>query len=161
MKYIKLIYLVVLLGLFTHKSSFSQNKEIQWISFEQLEDSLNIKPKKVFITFYADWCSYCKKMDKVSFTDKRVISSLNKDYYAIKMDSESRDTIVFEGKKFYNEQVGKYRNPIHQIPLMLASRKGYPFSLPSTLILDKQFRVKKRYFEYLSKKKLAKILKNN
>ena len=100
-------------------------------------------------------------MDQVAFKDEKVISLLNKDYYSIRMDSESRDTIVFEGKKYYNEQVGKYRNPIHQIPLMLASRKSYPFSLPSTLILDEKFRVKRRFFEYLSKKKLARVLNKN
>ena len=137
----------------------SQKKEIRWISFEQLEDSLNVKPKKVFISFYADWCSYCKKMDQVAFQDEKVISLLNSQYYAVKMDSESRDTVFFDGKKFFNEQVGKYRNPIHQIPLLLASREGYPFSLPAMLILDEKFNVKRRFFKYLSKRILARVLK--
>lgn len=159
MKGIKQTYILLTIGLFALSNLNAQKQEINWISFEQLEDSLNMQPKKVFITFYADWCSYCKKMDQVAFKDEKVISLLNKDYYAVKMDSESRDTIVFEGKKYFNAQVGKYRNPIHQIPLMLASRKGYPFSLPSTLILDEKFRVKRRFFEYLSKKKLARVLK--
>lgn len=147
------------MGFYFQVTSFSQEEKINWISFEQLEDSLNVKPKKVFITFYADWCSYCKKMDKIGFQDEKVINQLNKNFYAVKMDSESRDTIVFDGKKYFNEQVGKYRNPIHQIPLMLASRKGYPFSLPATLILDEKFKVKKRYFYYLSPKKLRRISK--
>jgi len=155
----KTIFSPLLFGFLICWHVSAQKEKIQWISFEQLEDSLNTKPKKVFITFYADWCSYCKKMDKVAFKDKKVISLLNEEYYSVKMNSESRDTIVFEGKKYYNEQVGKYRNPIHQIPLMLASRKGYPFSLPSTLILDEKFQVKRRYFEYLSKKRLIRILK--
>ncbi len=98
-------------------------------------------------------------MDQVAFQDEKVITLLNKDYYSVRMNSESRDTISFDGKKYFNAQVGKYRNPIHQIPLMLASRKGYPFSLPSTLILDEKFKVKRRFFEYLSKKKLARVLK--
>lgn len=159
MKNRKNIYLIILLGFYFQVTSFSQEEKINWISFEQLEDSLNVKPKKVFITFYADWCSYCKKMDKIGFQDEKVINQLNKNFYAVKMDSESRDTIVFDGKKYFNEQVGKYRNPIHQIPLMLASRKGYPFSLPATLILDEKFKVKKRYFYYLSPKKLRRISK--
>lgn len=159
MKTRKKIFLSLLFGILISVSMEAQKKEIQWISFEQLEDSLNIKTKKVFITFYADWCSYCKKMDKTGFQDEKVIDQLNKNFYAVRMNSESRDTIVFEGKKYFNEQVGKYRNPIHQIPLMLASRKGYPFSLPATLILDEKFKVKKRYFYYLSPKKLRRISK--
>ncbi len=137
----------------------AQNDEIHWISFEQLEDSMNIKPQKVFLSFYADWCSYCKKMDKVAYRDKLVISTLNKDYYAVKMHTETKDTIVFEGKKFFNEQLGKQRNPTHQIPLLLASRKGYPFSLPATIILDKKFRVVRREFQYITAKKMGRILK--
>lgn len=159
MKTRKKIFLSLLFGILISVSLEAQKKKIQWISFEQLEDSLNVKPKKVFITFYADWCSYCKKMDQVAFKDEKVISLLNKNYYSVRMNSESRDTISFDGKKYFNAQVGKYRNPIHQIPLMLTSRKGYPFSLPSTLILDEKFRVKRRFFEYLSKKKLARVLK--
>ena len=139
----------------------AQKDEIHWISFEQLEDSLNVKPKKVLISFYADWCSYCKKMDKVAYQDRLVISTLNKDYYAVKMHAESKDTIVFEGKEFFNGQLGKQRNPIHQIPLLFASRKGYPFSLPATIILDKEFRVVRREFQYITTKKMRRILRAN
>jgi thioredoxin-related protein len=140
-------------------STHAQKKQINWISFEQLEDSLAVKPKKLLISFYADWCSYCKKMDKVAYQDPKVISMVNQEYYAVKMNAESTDTIAFEGKKFYNEELGKKRNPIHQIPLLLASRKGYPFSLPVTLILDEQFQVKRREFQYVSAKKMVRILK--
>jgi thioredoxin-related protein len=152
------ILLFLFLGLVLN-SLHAQRKYIQWISFEQLEDSMAVQPKKVFISFYADWCSYCKKMDKVAYQDEKVISILNSEYYAVKMNSESRDTIVFEGKKFYNEQIGKYRNPTHQIPLILASRKGYPFSLPATLILDEKLQIKRRYFEYISARKMVRVLK--
>ena len=139
----------------------AQKDEIHWISFEQLEDSLNVKPKKVLISFYADWCSYCKKMDKVANQDRLVISTLNKDYYAVKMHAESKDTIVFEGKEFFNGQLGKQRNPIHQIPLLFTSSKGYPFSLPATIILDKEFRVVRREFQYITTKKMQRILRAN
>ena len=147
------------LGLSLGSTLHAQKQQINWISFEQLEDSLNVKPKKVLISFYADWCSYCKKMDQVAYRDGKVISILNKDYYAVKMNAESRDTIVFEGEKFFNEEIGKQRNPIHQIPLLLASRKSYPFSLPVTLILDEKFQVIKRDFRYISARKMMRILK--
>ncbi|MEM9076769.1 MAG: thioredoxin fold domain-containing protein [Bacteroidota bacterium] len=137
-----------------------QEDEIQWLSFEQLEDSLSIKPKKVFIEFYADWCAYCKKMNKAAFKDKGIISLLNSEYYAVKMDAESTDTIVFGGDSYRNKEVGQKRNPTHEIPLLLASRENYPFSLPAMVILNEKFEVTSRYFEYLSPKKLNRILDN-
>lgn len=147
------------LSLFTCGSlSAQQLKSVNWITFEQLEDSLQVKPKKVFISFHADWCVYCKKMEKTTFKNKTVISILNKKYYAVKMNAESKDTIVFEGISYVNKNFGKKRRPTHQIPLLLASRKSRPFSLPVNLILDKKFKIRERYFEYLSSKKMIEIL---
>lgn len=138
--------------------SNAQNTKINWISFEQLEDSLKVNPKKVFISFYADWCLYCKKMDKVAFREKDVIRILNTDYYAIKMNAESKDTIIFEGEKYMNKQLGKKRRPTHEISILLASRKNKSFTLPVTLILNENFNVEKRFFEYLSPKQLLSVL---
>lgn len=136
----------------------AQENEVRWISFEQLEDSLAVQPKKVFIDFYAEWCVYCKKMDKATFKDPKVIAKLNADYYAIKMDAESTAEIHFGGDSFTNKEVGKKRNPTHEIPLLMASRDNYPFSLPAVVVLNENFEVTHRYFEYLSPKKLFSIL---
>ena len=136
----------------------AQNNSINWLSFEQLEDSLAVKPKKVFIDFYADWCAYCKKMDKSAFRDPKVISKLNEDYYAVKMNAETTDTIVFSGDSFSNKEFGKKRNPTHEIPLLLASRDNLPFSLPAIVVLNEEFIITARYFEYMSPKRLYQAL---
>ncbi len=138
----------------------AQENHIDWLSFEQLEDSLSVKPKRVFIDFYADWCAYCKKMDKAAFKDSKVISKLNSDYYAVKMNAETTDTIVFGGETFVNKQLRKKRNPTHDIPLLLASRENYPFSLPAIVVLNKKFEVTERYFEYLSPKQMLEALED-
>ncbi len=138
--------------------AYSQVQEIKWLSFAQLEDSLTVKPKKVFIDFYADWCAYCKKMDKAAYSDPKVIALLNADYYAVKMNTESRDSIVFGGDIFYNKEFGQKRNPVHQIPLLLASRDERPFTLPAIVIMNEKFQVIKRYFEYIPPKKMLKLL---
>ena len=117
-----------------------------------------LQPKKVFVDFYADWCVYCKKMDKAAFEDSKIIMELNANYYAVKMNAESQDSIVFGGKTFYNKELGRKRNPTHEIPLLLGSRKGKSFSLPVIIVLDEKFQVIKRYFEYLSPQQLKKEL---
>jgi len=135
-----------------------QGKAVNWLTFEQLEDSLVVKPKKVYIDFYADWCAYCKKMDAAAYKDPTIISILNTDYYAVKMNAEAIREVAFDGQVFTNKQVGKRRNPVHEIALLLASREGVPFSLPAIVILDTSFTITERYFEYLSPKKLQIIL---
>ena len=155
--YKQIISLLIFTLVFSNIAA-AQKATINWISFEQLDDSLRAKPKKVLISFYADWCSYCKKMERVAYKNSKVVTLLNSEYYAVKMNVETRDTIVFENRKFMNEEWGKKRNPTHQIPLLLASRKGKPFSLPATIILDKSFQVTQRHFEYISSKKMIKFL---
>lgn len=157
MKKLTLLFILIFL---VYSNVKAQKKEINWITFEQLEDSLKVKSKKVFISFYADWCSYCKKMDEAAYKNNEVISKLNQDFYSIKLNAETKDTIYFEGKGYINNQIGKSRRPTHQIPLLLASRKNKPFSLPATLILNEKFMIEQRFFEYISPKKMISILKD-
>lgn len=146
-------------GLMCSPPGHAQQDRVAWMPFEQLEDSLAAKPKKVFLDFYADWCKYCKKMDRVAFRDPGVVALLNAGYYAVRMDVETRDTIAFGGRQYTNPEFGKRRNPVHEIPRLLASREGMPFTLPAIVILDENFRVGARYFRYLSPKELLLILK--
>lgn len=132
---------------------------VHWLSFEALEDSLAAKPKKVFIDFYTEWCTYCRKMEKVVFTKPEVVERLTHDYYAVRFDAETSDSIHFGGQLLLNDQIGKSRNPLHQIAQLLALREGR-FTAPTLVILDEEFRVMARYFQYLDGKKLLKALEN-
>lgn len=136
----------------------AQQAGVQWLSFEQLEDSLAVEPRRVLIDFYADWCAYCKKMDEAAFRDPEVLKALGRDYYAVRMNVESQDTIHFGGTKYLNREHGSKRNPVHEIPLLLASREGKPFTLPAVIILDKAFRIRNRYFEYIPPAAMRRIL---
>jgi len=156
MKYLEIILFLFLLT--TPKVEAQDNKTINWITFEQLDDSLAVKPKKVIISFYADWCVYCKKMDQAVYTKPEIIKRITEDYYAVKMDAESRDTIAFDGVIFTNKSYSTSRNSIHEIPTLLASRNDASFSLPATIFLDKSFRIRKRYFEYITPKKMLSTL---
>jgi len=40
----------------------------------------------VFLHFYADWCGFCLKMAKETFRDSAVVSYLNENFIAIRVD---------------------------------------------------------------------------
>ena len=109
------------------------------------------------MSFYADWCTFCKEMDERTFLNKDIIKTLNNDYYAVKMNIETRDTIVFGGQTFVNKRYKKV-NPIHEIALLMGSRKNKPFSLPVLIFLDEKFIAKSRYFQFLDANTMLTIL---
>lgn len=154
LKYIAFLCFLNSFGL----TAFAQDEIIQWISWSQFETALIEKPKPVLVFFHADWCAYCKKIKRNAFANKDVVQRINEDYYAVEMDVESKDSIVFAGVTFINSQSKTKRNGIHDLPLLLASRKNKPFSLPATLLFDADFKMKARIFEYYTSKQLLRKL---
>ncbi len=134
------------------------NKEdINWIPFEQLSDSLERNPKPVFLFFHTEWCSYCKKMQRETFKDPKVIQKLNEHYYAVEMDAESLDSIYFDGVLYTNSQTEKKIGQYHPLFRLLMQDSKNP-TFPSSIFLDRDFRVTQRKFNYISIKQMLNIL---
>ena len=104
------LVIIIVLGL--SFLSLKPKPEVDWLSFEALETALIKKQKKVIIHFYADWCVYCKKMEDAVYTKPAIAEAINADYYAVKFNVESTDTIQFGGKTFVNLNTGKKTNRV-------------------------------------------------
>jgi thioredoxin-related protein len=102
---------------------------IKWVSLEEAAVLSQKEPRKIVIDVYTDWCGWCRKMDKSTFTDPAVTSYVNQKFYAVKLNAESRDPITINGKTYkYNEQMRA-----HEAALALLSGK---MSYPTTVYLD-------------------------
>ncbi|NJM93361.1 MAG: thioredoxin family protein [Cytophagales bacterium] len=51
-----------------------------------------------FVDMYTDWCGWCKRMDKTTFSDASVAEFVANNYYAVKMNAESSDQLLFKGQ---------------------------------------------------------------
>lgn len=138
----------------------AQDNAINWLTFEELEIELINEPKKVIVEFYADWCVYCKKMEQSVFSKSEIKALLAKDYYAVRFNVETNDSIVFGGKTFVNKNAGKKRLAYHEIPELLAGRDNKALELPATVILDENFEITNRYYRYIPPKEMLSILNN-
>ncbi len=101
MKKLRILYLSAILG-FVSLSVKAQDK-IEWMKFEEAVKANDFSPKMLFVDVYTDWCGWCKKMDKDTFTDLKVINYINANFYAVKLNAEeTKRTFNFMGKE-YNE----------------------------------------------------------
>lgn len=115
----------------------AQTESVNWISFEQLAAMQKKAPRMVLIHIYTPWCGYCKRMDKEVFTNQTVIRTINKKYYAIKFNAESKTNIVFNGKTYvYNAKYSKRRNGAHELAIKLMNDNTL---YPSEIILDTRY----------------------
>ena len=151
--------LMVLFMISISLSNFAQGQDVQWLTFPELEAALLKDPKKVLIHFYADWCAYCHKMERVVYTKPDIEAELKAKYYAVKFNVEFQDSIQFGGKTFLNLNTGKKRLAYHQIPELLAGRPNQPIELPAIVLMDEQFNIEKRFFRYIPPKEMLAILK--
>ncbi len=97
--------------------------EIRWLSFEEAVSLSEQTPKKLFIDVYTDWCGWCKRMDKTTFSDPDVAREINRHFYPVKLDAERKDTVRFRENVF----VYRAEYKAHELALSLLNGKmGYP-----------------------------------
>jgi len=121
MKYLLLVSL--LLG----SLSVSAQK-INWMSMDEALAAQKETPKKIFMDVYTTWCGPCKMMDRDTFSNKDVISFINKNYYAVKFNAEGTEEITYKDFTYTNpnyQEGRRGRNATHFFADAL-KLQGYP-----------------------------------
>lgn len=72
-------------------------KEINWLSITEAYQKNQEEPRKIFVDVYTDWCGWCKKMDKETFSDPEVVDMVNDKFYAVKLNAENTEPITMAG----------------------------------------------------------------
>ena len=85
--------------------SISQiSNDINWLPLDKAKEYAAKSNKNILIYFYKKDCSYCSEMSKNTLSDKEIISLVNNNFFAVKIDSRTKDTIYYKGKAYGNQQ---------------------------------------------------------
>jgi uncharacterized protein YyaL (SSP411 family) len=95
--YIILVLTVIIAGSFM--VSPTENK-VHWLTVAEAQAAYQNNPKPFLIDVYTSWCTWCKVMEKETYTNDSVINYINANYYAVRLDAETKDSIEWRGYKF-------------------------------------------------------------
>ncbi len=104
-------------------------------TFEEAEKLNKKEKRKWLINMNTDWCNACKVMKKSVFADSAIATYLNKNYYYIDFNVQTKDSIQLMNSVYkYTELVGM---PINTLALALS---GNQLILPTTIFLDEDLK---------------------
>lgn len=129
--------------------------KITWHTFQEAVELSKKEKKKIFIDVYTDWCGWCKVMDRNTFTHPVIAKYMNEKYYAVKLNAEMKDTVVFNNYSFVNPTPNVPRST-HQLASSLLNNR---MSYPTVVFLDENFSMLTQVPGYQKPEQIEPILK--
>lgn len=149
-----LLLLFCLLVLST--SGFAQgeaNGLVNWMTFKEAQEKNKIVERPFLVDVYTDWCGWCKHMMKTTYSNSNIANYINTNFYPIKFDAETKDTIEYEGKIY--KPLSKDPKTPHELAIKFL---GNSLSYPSTAFITNKFQYNLLSQGYLEDKKIEPLL---
>lgn len=131
-----------------------QSGEVEWLTWEQVNQRATTEKRKIMVDLYTDWCGWCKKMDSATFDEDYISKFINEHFHAVKFNAEMKEDVVFKGKTY--SFVGRNgQRGYHELAAEITrGRLGYP----TVVFLDEDMEVIQALPGFRSPEEFEKIL---
>lgn len=129
------------------------NDKIKWYTLEEAVQLNKATKKKIIIDLYTDWCGWCKVMERNTFSNSKIVNYINKKFYPVKLNAETKESINFNDKRF--DYISQGQKGYNEFALMIT---GGRLSYPSTVFIDEDSNIIQSIPGYLDAEKFYQIL---
>lgn len=147
----------VIIILCTIFRSFAQENEIPVLktySFEEVTQLQKEEKRPTIVFLHTPWCKYCKAMKKNTFTNKNIIRILNKKFYFVSFNAETKKSVTFNNHTFHFKPTGKNTGS-HELATTLTNNN---LTFPAIVFLSSKNQVLYKEHTFLPADKLHTIL---
>ena len=67
---------------------------VAWQDYDAAQKMAQGQSRKFLLYFYTDWCGYCRKLEKETFSDKAVADYLNANFIPVRINSEKMPKVA-------------------------------------------------------------------
>ncbi len=124
----------------------SDNSKLDWYGWNKGYPKGLETQKVILVDVYTDWCGWCKKMDKTTYSNEEIVKIIEENFIPIKFNPEEDKTYTIDG------------NQVNGRKLLQIISSGQHSGYPSTYFLFPSKREIKKVGGYKGPKAFKKTL---
>ncbi len=107
-------------------TEFNESSPVNWITFDEAYIKCKKNPRPIMVDIYTKWCGPCKMMREQTFNDPQIAKYINDNFYAVKFDAESKDSVKFDKYVFVSTDATNPKAPHQFAASILDNQMAYP-----------------------------------